>query len=77
MAYQLEGKNPAHKRNKAKIQVNNFLIEDSDSKVDDLKYVEDLNMINILPELLQNDSEKKIICDYDDLSPIEYSDHSV
>ena len=34
-------------------------------------------MINILPELLQNDSEKKIICDYDDLSPIEYSEHSV
>ena len=44
---------------------------DLQDKLEELEYIEQLNRINLLPELLQGGSEKRIICDFDDLDAFE------
>ena len=72
MRHEEQKRGEGHKRTKAKIQVNNFIAESSD---DDVESVNDV--INIMPQLLHNDQEKKIICDYDDISVLEDDDTSL
>lgn len=80
-----EQKREGHKRTKAKIQVNNFLKDEEKfgSDADEIEYLDNfnfnpnvVNMVNLMPELLQNDCEKKIICDYDDFDINDVNDVS-